>query len=301
MDLIDFILNIAALLLWLSWRAALYDPLTTATPATLAGTLRRAGPRPFRRWHFLLALAVLLLLRAEFYHLLGPALNWTATLNLGTTRLAFRCDARALMLLYAALSFGLGLGMFLLWLLVFSLLARGSETAPPIRLARTQLGRFARWSTWKKLLLPLVAGFTIWWLLSWPLSAWGLVPRSPTEGARLAQAALVGLGCYLAAKYVLVALLGLHLLHNHIYFGRHPVWNFVDLAARRLLRPLHFIPLRIGKVNLAPLVGIVLVLACAHALEHGVRPRTRLDVNGRPERPELDIPGLAVLYERVSK
>ena len=75
----------------------------------------------------------------------------------------------------------------------------------------------------------------------------------------------------------------------------------MDLAARRLLRPLHFIPLRIGKVNLAPLVGIVLVLACAHALEHGVRTRTRLDVNGRPERPELDIPGLAVLYERVSK
>jgi hypothetical protein len=44
MALIDFILNVAALLLWLSWRAIRLDPFIRATPATLAGTLRRAEP-----------------------------------------------------------------------------------------------------------------------------------------------------------------------------------------------------------------------------------------------------------------
>ena len=42
MTLIDFILNLAALLLWFNWRAARIDPLATATPSTLAGTLRRS-------------------------------------------------------------------------------------------------------------------------------------------------------------------------------------------------------------------------------------------------------------------
>ena len=42
MGLIDFILNLAGLLLWLNWRAAKADPLGKPAPATLIGTLRRA-------------------------------------------------------------------------------------------------------------------------------------------------------------------------------------------------------------------------------------------------------------------
>ncbi len=44
MGLIDFILNLAGLLLWLNWRAAKADPLGKSKPATLIGTLRRAEP-----------------------------------------------------------------------------------------------------------------------------------------------------------------------------------------------------------------------------------------------------------------
>ena len=64
MSLLHFILDLAALLLWINWRAKPYDALATATPATLVGTLRRAEARPAKRWHFLLALLGLLLLRA---------------------------------------------------------------------------------------------------------------------------------------------------------------------------------------------------------------------------------------------
>src|ERR1043165_4473881 len=126
MALIDFILNLAGLLLWVNWRAIPFDPLTTATPATLVGTLRRAEPSRVKRWHFLLGLGALLVLRAFFYRLIGPAVDWTATLNLFATRLAFRSDSQNLMLLYSALSFGAALSFFLLWLVLVSLIARGS-------------------------------------------------------------------------------------------------------------------------------------------------------------------------------
>ena len=77
MGLIDFILNLAGLLLWLNWRSVRFDPLGKRTPATLIGTLRRAEPRRLRRWHLLAALGGLLLLRALFYWQIGSAAHWT--------------------------------------------------------------------------------------------------------------------------------------------------------------------------------------------------------------------------------
>src|SRR5688572_14130581 len=141
MDLLHFILDLAALLLWLSWRAKPYDALATAGPATLVGTLRRAESRQVRRWYFLVALLGLLLLRAVLYRTLGSALNWTAQLNLVATSLAFKSDFFDRMLLFSVMSFGVTLAIFFLWLLLLSMLGRSSnESVSIIRLARVHLG-----------------------------------------------------------------------------------------------------------------------------------------------------------------
>lgn len=303
MSLIDVILNLAGLLLWLHWRAVPFDPLTRATPATLVGTLRRAEPTRVKRWHFLAALAGLLVFRAWLYGQLGPGLNWAPRLNLVATQLVFKsADPHGWQpLLFSLLSFTLFLGIFFLWLLLLSLLARGSgESLLPLQLARVQLGFVSGWPAWKKLLLPLVAGLVLWWLLSWPLAAWGLIPKPGSNWTRLAQAALVGSSTYFAWQYLMAALLTFQLLHNHVYLGRHPVWNFVDLAGRRLLGPLQRLPLRVGRVDLTPVVGIVLVFLVAHLAENGVPP-SRLDAKGRRETQPFAIPGLIELYERASR
>ena len=64
MGIVDFILNLAGLLLWLNWRSIRFDPLAKRTPATLTGTLRPADPHKTRRWHLLAIIAGLLVLRA---------------------------------------------------------------------------------------------------------------------------------------------------------------------------------------------------------------------------------------------
>jgi hypothetical protein len=59
MAAVDFILNLAGLLLWLNWRSNRFDPLMKRTPATLMGTLRPASTQKSRRWKFLVFIVVL--------------------------------------------------------------------------------------------------------------------------------------------------------------------------------------------------------------------------------------------------
>lgn len=289
MGLIDFILNIAALLLWLNWRAVTLDPLVKATPATLVGTLRRAEPSRVRRWHFLLALVGLVLGRAFLYHMLAPALHWTGQLDLVATRISFPSDFFQPMLLFSTLSFALTLFVFYLSLLLISLLGANGDFLLP-RLARMHLGFIDHLPAWARLLLPLIVGMCLWWALTWALAEWGLIPRPVSEMHRFGQSALVGLGSYIAWKYLLLAALALHLLNNHIYFGAHPMWNYVTATAQRLLAPLKVVPLQFGKIDFTPLVGIAVVLLIAQVAERG------LTLFGG-----YRILGLAELYRNLSR
>ena len=73
----------------------------------------------------------------------------------------------------------------------------------------------------------------------------------------IAQGLLVGAGLFLTLKYLLPAFLFLHLLVSYIYLGTNPFWDFVSTTASNLLRPLR--ALRFGKLDFAPVVGILLL------------------------------------------
>ena len=269
MALIDFILNLAGLLLWLNWRSVRFDPLGKRTPATLIGTLRRAGPRRWRRWHLLAALGGLLLLRALFYWQIGSAAHWTGALNLSVITLSFRSDFFARMLWFSVFSFGLTLGVFYLWLLLLSILA-GPEPPSFHRLVRMQLGRIDDWPRGVKLLLPLAITATFWWLASWLLTWLQIIPQPVSAAHRIEAALIVGLNSCLVWKYLIGALLALHLLNSYIYFGKHPFWSYVNAEARTLLSPLRAVPLQAGKVDFAPVAGLALVFLAAELAGRGL-------------------------------
>src|SRR4051812_40671234 len=92
MSLLDFILNIAGVLLWVNWRSQNFDPLTRATPATLIGTIKKTEANHLKRWQFLLIIGTLIFLRAFFYTEIGPAVHWTPQLDLGAIAPAFRAN-----------------------------------------------------------------------------------------------------------------------------------------------------------------------------------------------------------------
>jgi uncharacterized protein YggT (Ycf19 family) len=69
----------------------------------------------------------------------------------------------------------------------------------------------------------------------------------------------------------MAVLLTLYLLNSYIYFGNHPFWNYVDATGRAVLNPLKKIPLRIGKADFTPVVGIALVFFIAELAGRGLR------------------------------
>ena len=267
MSIVDFILNLAGLLLWLNWRSIRFDPLTKRTPATLMGTLRPAAPKKLRPWHLLIFIAGLLGLRAVLYWWIGPAANWTGMINFGAVVLPFRSDWFVRVLYYSFFSFGLALGIFYLCLLPLSLL-RGPD--PIHRLVKVPLGRVDDWPRWAKILLPFLAASSLWWLASW-LFVWLQVLPPPVAAAqRFEQAIVIGLGSYLVWKFPLGGILLLHLLNSYIYFGKHPFWKYVNATAQTILQPLKKIPLRTGKVDFAPVLAIAIIFFAAEGAGKGL-------------------------------
>jgi uncharacterized protein YggT (Ycf19 family) len=269
MALIDFLLNLAGLLLWIAWRSQPFDPVAAARPATLPGTLRRAEPSRVRRWHFLAALLGLLVLRAVAYHWVGGALGQVQRINLGVLSLAFRCDLFWSRTLPGSfLSFADVWFTFFAWLLLFSLAPSGAgEPGPGQRFVRVQLGRVAQWPRGLRIALPFVGAGLAWLGLS-PVLGWlGVMPSETDWGLRAQQAVVMGLGAYLLWQTAAVCVLLLHLVDSHVYLGAHPLWNFVGGVGRWLLRPLRWLPLRWGRMDFAPVVGIAILFGLGRLLE----------------------------------
>ena len=273
MSWVDFILNLAGLLLWLSWRSVGLDPFVETTPATLAGTLRRAEPHRLKRWHFLVALGGLLLLRAVLYWQVGAAADWTPNLHLHSVGRAipFRSDCCWRMLVFSLLSFGATLGLFYLWLLLPSLVIEKSAEPDPVqKLVRMQLGRVDRWPWLLRLSLPLAVTFLVWYGVSGLLAGMTVIPPAVSKAQRFQQAVVVGVGSYLSWEYLIGGVLALHLVSSYVYLGSQPFWTWVATLARNLLTPLRGVPLTLGKFDFTPLAGLALVFFLGQLVERGL-------------------------------
>jgi uncharacterized protein YggT (Ycf19 family) len=267
MSLINLILDVAALLLWLSWRSVGLDTFAGTRPATLAGTLRRAEPARVKRWHFLAAVAALLVVRASFYWQIAGGVNWTPKLDLFFVTLPFRDDVFASALLFSVLSFARTLLVFYFWLLALAMInGRVAEPDPIHKLLLLQLGRPGRWPRGLQATLPVLAGAALWIGFHPLLVHTGTTSRASSVLHLVGQGLVAGSGIYLTLKFLLPPLLFLHLLASYVYLGGSPVWDFIATTARNLLAPLSRLPLHVGRVDFAPLAGIVLILLLLHAL-----------------------------------
>jgi len=267
MSLINFILDVAGLLLWLSWRSIRFDPLARATPATLAGTVRRAEPSRLKRWHFLAGLLGLLFVRALFYWQIGPAVNWTPQLDLGVVALAFRGNVLITTLLFSILSFTSTLVIFYFWLITLDIIhGRPAEPDPFQRMIQLQLGRIARWPRWVRAPAPVLFTPPLWIGVHPLLVYAGVLHPAQSTAHLVEQGLLVGIQVYFTLKNLLPIFLFLHLIGTYVYLGGSPLWTFVSATSRRILVPLNRVPLRWGRIDFAPLVGIVLLLLLLHTL-----------------------------------
>jgi uncharacterized protein YggT (Ycf19 family) len=272
MSAIDFILNLAGVLLWLNWRSRRFDPLKRTSAASLMATLKRAEPDRMKGWLFLVFLMLLLLVRGWLYSQAGIAADWTPKLNLGSVVLAFRTD-RASALLYSCLSYLRVMVVFYFWLLTLAVINRDPmETEPIQKLVRQHLGLVARWPRLVQIIAPVLLVASLWVVCHPLLVRVGVVSRVQTLAHLLGQGLLVGMGIFFSLKYVLPLVLLLYLVVSYVFLGSSPLWDFVSLTGRNMLSPLRWIPLRIGKLDLAPLVGAILILLILQVLPVYILP-----------------------------
>jgi len=296
LDVIDFVLNLAGLLLWLSWLSIPFDPLARAVPSTLPGTLRRAAPIRWSHRHFLASLAALLFVRAIFYWKVGGAVSWTARLNLIATSIPFQSDFFRRMLVFSILSFVLVLALFYLWLLFFTVVNRQTDDLLQ-KFARQLLGRAGRLPAWILLLLPIFIAILAWLILS-PFLAWMQILPGASFVTRVEQGALIGLGSFLTWKYLIGVVLALHIVNSYIYLGNHPLWDFVNLTARRIIQPLRRFPLELGKVDFTPVLAILIVFLVVGGIERG--GHFNMPSQDHKTRMLILWPSLSDLYRNVS-
>ena len=260
MGAIDFLLNLAGLLLWVSWRSQRFDPLAKSTPVTLVGTLKRAQAPTLRGGPLVLVILGLILFRAILYWLIGSPANWTPKINLELVVLAFRGDLFIPVLVYSCLSFLRLLIVFYFWLLIVALINAGSEPDAVTKLVRLHLGRITRLPWPLQLAPPFLVVFGLWLGLHPLLVRLGVV-ATIHSGVHLAeQALLVSLGLVLSLKYLLPSFLLLHLASSYVYLGTSPFWDFVAVTSGRLTAPLRRLPLRMARVDLTPVLGVILIL-----------------------------------------
>jgi len=264
MDFLNFLLNLAGLLLWLNWRSIGFVARAMASSASLLGTLKRTQSTAASRWPHLAGLVALLLFRSVFYWQVGSALRWTPQLSLAVLTIPFRTNFLGLALLFSWFSFGLTLAAFYLSLVLLSLANRRvSDTDPLQRLVRLHLGWIEPCPILAKLLMPPLVAALLWLLVAPVFSRLNLVPPASTVGITFQKGLIIGAAAFRSWEFLIVGLLLLHLLISYVYLGNSKVWTFIEGTARNLLKPLRWLPLRAGKADFAPILGIALVLTAA--------------------------------------
>jgi uncharacterized protein YggT (Ycf19 family) len=181
--------------------------------------------------------------------------------------LVFHANSFTQELLFSTLSFLRAFLVFYFWLLALAIVNRRSKDSDPFhKLLLLQLGRAGQWPPFVQTILPMLVIATLWLLIHPVLVRTGTIKATQSTLHMLEQASLVGGGVFLTLKFLLPAFLFLHVITSYVYLGTSAFWDFIAVTARNLLHPLNRLPLRLGKVDFAPLIEILLIVLLLHAL-----------------------------------
>ncbi len=259
MALVDLLLNLIGLVLLLAWRTA-GKPAQVRGAGTLLSNLKPAETRPAKRWGYLLALAGLLLARPLLYSVIASGLNWTPMIGLGSAALAFRADDPGRLVLHSLLSFGWAWIIAIAWATVLiALTTLEREPEGWSRALREMLGWLGRLPVLLQLIFPWLTAAFAWAILTVPLAGLGILPRVPPGPELAAQCVVVATSVWLSLKWLLCGILLLRLVNTYIYFGNHPLWDFIHRIGGLLIRPLGWLPVRFGKLDFTPVVAAAIV------------------------------------------
>jgi hypothetical protein len=261
MDLIHFILNAAAMLIWLSWRSHRFIPTNDFRGGTLLSTLKKTERGQFNQKTLITSLVLLLGIRAIFYWMIGSAVKWAPRMDLVVISIPFRSDYFDRMVLFSILSFAAWLGIFFCWLIFLQLVNhRAGDANPWQAIVRRHLGWISLLPAGVRLITPAVVTFLIWLVLSYYFTYLHILPEPRTWQHWMGQGVVLAITVHLLCSPLILAILFLHVLNSYVYLGNYAFLAYVNGTAQNILRVVRWAPLRYGKVDFAPFVMAALVL-----------------------------------------
>lgn len=250
MKTVDWLLNFASILIWIRWLAFFKTP--THVHLTLATIVKPADNRVKRSYFPLFVILLILVGRAIFYYYTAPMTKWNPTLDLIAITIPFKSEFLFRILLYSFLSFLLFLIVFYFWLFFLSALNYKEEHDQIHRNIIYHLGLFGHTPALIKLIIPFIACAFLWVIFGSVFSAIGILEKPPSLGKFILQSGLLSLCLLFSLKYLIIVICALYLVYFYIYLGPHPIWTYIGMTGKRLLKPVKWI--RIGEIDFSPLV-----------------------------------------------
>ena len=259
MDWLHGILNLAGLLLWITWRAGTMPRPKPRNSVT--GPMPRPGPISKHSWIYLVALVGLLGLRTVFYHQFGPGLDWIPRLNLLDILHPFKSDSLPHALAFSVLSFGHWLAaMYFCFVLLTTVQPQSEATAPWREFLKAQFSALGRLPVFIQWLLVIALTFG----LRFGEANW--IQALEAVETPINHLPLLVLLDLRTAIYLIMTLLGLYLLNSYVYFGEQTFWKMVNESGKQLLMPLRILPWEAGKVDFAPIAALTIAYGLSYAL-----------------------------------
>ncbi|MGA4644148.1 hypothetical protein [Limisphaera sp. 4302-co] len=288
---VDSLLNLVCVLLAVGARAGRDDWDRRRAAATLAGTLRPAAVSRVRTGWTWAAAGAVWALRTWLDWLAGGWSDWSPRVDFGVLTLSFPVlpgwRGLGLMAVYTLLSLAVWLTALALWMVLLSCAGQGVCEGNPVHAwVRRCVGPLARWPCGLRLVFPMVCVAVLWLALEPLLFMLGLLPQPTPWPWRAWQALVMGVGCGRAWVPVVTGLLVLYWLNLYVYFGRHPIWDYVARIGRRWVSPVRWLPLRVARMDFAPVALALLVGWVGSVADHG------WDLPGGQRR----VPSLAEVY-----
>jgi hypothetical protein len=286
MSLVDLFLNLAGLLMWVSWRG-ISGVESAGSAGTILGNLRPAERVRRPRWGYLAGLLGLLIVRAILYRQLGPGLPWHPSWSVAAVTLSFRSDSFLRMLGYSFMSFGWLLMTWYTWWIAVLVINRSPKDRDGVtRAVRRQLGWLGTLPAPLLAALPPLAAGLAWLAIGSSASYFRLMPELQDGGHLVEQALVMALSQVCVLRWFLVGVLLLHLLNLYVYMGNHAFWDFIQQTGERLARP--FAVFRMGHLDLSPLPAAVVMWFILNLLGYGF-PWLRHSLPGMPAWLEFGI------------
>ena len=258
MQIIDFIHNIAAWILWVNGWMQLHNPTEIQRPLTLLGTLVGPSRRIGSAWIYFGGFLLILLVKVLLLHYLGAPIDPTLSMNFMLLVVYFKTASLSSMFWMAVASFLKFAMIAYIWLWFLSRLSPRNGAENIVNGLGASLG-FLQSRHWLiQVLLLLTFGFIGWVFLAIVFGWQGILPVVSDVPHLLWQALCISICAWLGLYYLIILLMLLYLIHSYVHLGNWEGWDWVDEVAGKLLSPLSRLPFQWASIDFAPLVILLL-------------------------------------------